>query len=56
MATRILFGRVVTCVVEGCEGREAAWSLRESILFRGRERLTAFMKGPVEVCPTITAG
>ena len=46
VATRMLFGRVVTCVV-GVWG--ATWSLRESILLRGRERRTAFMKDPVEV-------
>lgn len=45
VATRILFGRVVTCVVEGWE---ATWSLRESILLRGRERPTAFMRDPVD--------
>ena len=46
VATRILFGRVVTCVVGG---REATCSLRERTLLRGRERPTAFMEDPDEV-------
>ena len=48
VATRILFGRVVTWVV-GVWG--ATWSLREIVLLRGRERRTAFMKDPGEVTP-----